>query len=88
MSYRNIVAESNFNLQAFGQFGFRRVVSGTTLPAGEQYRVLQFVEETTISFTSEVGDSFTAQVMPAGFVLYGLFSGITVTSGSVIAYIA
>lgn len=88
MSYRNIVAESNFNLQAFGQFGFRLVVLGTTLPADEQYRVLHCVDEATLTFTSEAGDSLSSVTFPAGFVLYGLFSNVIVSSGNVIAYIA
>lgn len=88
MSYRNIIPESNFNLQSFGQFGFRLVDSLTTLPADEHYRVIQALEETVISATSESGDSLDSFTMGTGLVIYGLFSDIQITSGSVIAYIA
>ena len=88
MAYENIQAEPNFYRQSFGQKGFRRIVSGFTPVTDEQYRAISMVEDSVISVTSYAGANLTSITFPAGFTLYGLFSAVTVSSGSVIAYIA
>lgn len=90
MGYANINNPANYQLASFGQFGLRLIQVGQVLPAGEKYRVIQALEATVISFDNEAGGdpSVAALAIPAGFVLYGLFSNVSLTSGSVIAYIA
>lgn len=88
MAYENIQAEPNFFRQTFGQKGFRRITSSFSPVTDEQYRAISAIEDTTISVVSYAGDNLTSIAIPAGFTLYGLFSSVTVASGSVIAYIA
>lgn len=88
MAYENIQAEPNFYRQSFGQKGFRRITSAFSPVTDEQYRAVSAIEDTTISVVSYAGDNLTSIAIPAGFTLYGLFSSVTVASGSVIAYIA
>lgn len=88
MSYSNINNPANFQLASFGQFGFRRIVTSGTSTAGEHYRVVYALEDSVVSMTSEAGDDLTGQVVLAGTAIYGLFSEVSVVSGSVLAYIA
>lgn len=90
MGYANINNPANYQLASFGQFGLRFVQVGQLLPEGEQYRVIQALEATTITFTNDAGGDATIVDLqiPAGFVLYGLFRNISLDAGSVIAYIA
>lgn len=88
MAYENIQADTNFYRQSFGQKGFRRITSGFTPVTDEQYRVVCAIEDSTISVTSYAGDNLSSIAIPAGFSVYGLFSSVSVSSGSVIAYIA
>ena len=87
MSYSNINNPANFQLASFGQFGFRRIVTGGTGTAGEHYRVVYALEDSVVTVTAESGDNLVGQTMLAGMVVYGLFSEVTVVSGSVLAYI-
>jgi len=88
MSYSNINNPANYQLASFGQFGFRRIVASGSGQAGEHYRVLYALEDSVVTVTAEAGDSLAGQVMLAGTAIYGLFSDVTVVSGSVLAYIA
>lgn len=88
MSYSNINNPANYQLASFGQFGFRRIVTGGTSTAGEHYRVVYALEDSVVTVTAESGDNLAGQVMLAGTAIYGLFFDVTVVSGSVLAYIA
>jgi hypothetical protein len=88
VSYSNITNPANFQLAAFGQKGFRRITSGFTPVAGEEYRVVYALQDSTMSVVSESGDSLTSQTLLAGTAVYGLFTSVTCASGSVLAYIA
>jgi hypothetical protein len=88
MAYENIQAEPNFYRQTFGQKGFRRIDSGFTPVTDEQYRAISMIEDSVISVTSYAGANLSAVSFPAGFTIYGLFSSVTVSSGSAIVYIA
>lgn len=88
MGYANITNPVNYQLASFGQSGFRKISTGQTGQSGEQYRVIYALENATISVTSESGDSLSAQAVLAGTSIYGLFSAVSVDSGSVLAYIA
>lgn len=88
MSYSNITSTPNFQLAAFGQKGFRKVTSGFTPVAGEEYRVVYALQDSTITVVSTSGDGLTSQTLLAGTAVYGLFTSVACASGSVLAYIA
>lgn len=88
MAYENIQADTNFYRQSFGQKGFRRITSSFVPIADEQYRVIVPLVDSVVSATALAGDSLTAATLPTGLGVYGLFSSVTVTSGTVLAYIA
>lgn len=88
MSYSNITSTPNFQLAAFGQKGFRRVTSAFTPVAGEEYRVVYALQDSTITVVSTSGDGLTSQIILAGTAVYGLFTSVACASGSVLAYIA
>jgi hypothetical protein len=88
VGYSNINNPANYQLASFGQFGFRKISTGQTGTSGEQYRVVYALEDTTFSATSVNGDSLSSQAVLAGTAIYGLFTSVSVASGSVLAYIA
>ena len=88
MSYSNITNPTNFQLAAFGQKGFRKVTSGFTPVAGEEYRVVYALQDSTITLVSVNGDGLTSQTLLAGTAVYGLFTSVACASGSVLSYIA
>jgi hypothetical protein len=88
MGYSNITNPVNYQLASFGQSGFRKITTGQTGTSGEQYRIVYALEDATISVTSVNGDSLSAQEILAGTSIYGLFTAVSVSSGSILAYIA
>jgi hypothetical protein len=55
---------------------------------GEYYRVLVAEEDSYVTAVSVLGDDLTAEFVYAGTTIYGLFTEVSVTSGSLTAYIA
>ena len=88
MSYSNITNPVNYQLQAFGQKGFRVVTSSFSPVSGEYYRALTVTSDAVVTVTSEEGDNLSAVTLLAGSTIYGLFSAVSVSSGTGIAYIA
>lgn len=88
MSYSNITNPVNYQLQAFGQKGFRVVTSSFSPVSEEYYRALTVTSDAVVTVTSEEGDNLSAVTLLAGSTIYGLFSAVSVSSGTVIAYIA
>lgn len=86
--YANINNPANYQLASFGQFGFRKISAGQSGTASEQYRVVFALEDSTISVTASAGDDLSGQAVLAGTAVYGLFTEVSVASGSVLAYIA
>ena len=82
MAYENVNATPNFQRQVLGQKGFRK------FRTGKFYRAITVLADASITLTSEAGDDLTAEAIPAGVTIYGLFSSITIVSGDVLAYIA
>ena len=85
--------QSNFENATFGRFGIRVLGVGTSV-SGETFTAFQALEETTINADLAIlendggGDeTITALVIPAGVVIYGLFTEIEVVSGGGIAYL-
>ena len=88
MSYSNINNPANYQLATFGQKGFRKINSGFTPVSDEYYRVVYAMEDSTVTVVAESGDSLTSELLLAGTAIYGLFSAISCSSGTILAYIA
>jgi hypothetical protein len=88
MSYSNVSNPANYQLQALGQKGFRKINSSFVTVSGEYYRAFIVVADAVVTATSESGDNLSFETLLTGTVIYGLFSSIVVESGAVIAYIA
>jgi len=88
MASANIMNPGSFQLASFGQSGFRKITSAFTPVAGEEYRVVYALQDSTITVVSTSGDGLTSQTLLAGTAVYGLFTSVTCASGSVLAYIA
>ena len=88
MSYSNINNPANYQLASFGQKGFRLVTSSFSPISGEYYRALTVTSDAVITLTSQNGDNLSALTLLAGTTIYGLFSAVSVSSGTVLAYIA
>jgi|DEB0MinimDraft_10_1074344.scaffolds.fasta_scaffold300077_1 hypothetical protein len=89
MAYANINNPANFQLQSFGQKGFRLIDSSFTPVADEYYRAVYAIEDSVVDTVNLHGDDFTAKDLLQGQTLYGLFSSVVVAvGGKVIAYIA
>jgi hypothetical protein len=88
VAYSNITNSAAYQLASFGQKGFRKLETGESGAADEFYRVVYALEDTTVTLTATAGDNLSGELMLAGTAIYGLFSNVTVVSGSVLAYIA
>ena len=61
-------------------------------PNGMVYIALQVLDDATIASyeTDEgaeiTGNNFTGEILPAGFILYGRYTSVTLASGKAIAY--
>jgi hypothetical protein len=88
MSYTNLNNPANYQLQSFGQNGVRTISTDQLYIQGEYYRVLVAEEDSYVTAVSVLGDDLTAEFVYAGTTIYGLFTEVSVTSGSLTAYIA
>ena len=69
-----------------GQYGFVYESSTTTL-TGNWFKIKCITQTTfTVLTGNNTGDAITGVAFPAGTELYGHFTAITLTSGSVFAY--
>jgi hypothetical protein len=80
--------------ESLGRKGFE-FISDTAehvAPEGMVYIALQVVDDAVIdSYETEpeeliTGNTFTGELLPAGFILYGRYTSVTLTNGKVIAY--
>jgi len=88
MSYSNITNPVNYELQSFGQNGFRNSTTSFSPVSGEFYRAVTVISDAVVTVTPSSGDSISAVTLLAGTTIYGLFSAVSVSSGRVLAYIA
>lgn len=86
--YTNLNNPVNYQLQDFGQFGFRVLDSTSMVVDGETYRTLYVVDDAVVSATTSKGDDLVSKPLLSGTLLHGLFSAPTVASGKVLAYMA
>jgi hypothetical protein len=80
--------------ESLGRKGFE-FISDTVehaAPEGMVYIALQVLDDAVIaSYETEpdgliTGNTFTGELLPGGFVLYGRYTSVTLASGKVIAY--
>jgi hypothetical protein len=89
MGYANVNNPANYQLAMLGQFGFRKITSAFTPVPNEYYRIVEVISATAVvTVSSESGDDLTSETLQLGTKIYGLFSAVSVSSGTVIAYIA
>lgn len=73
---------------SFGQMGSRYLIGIDTGTTGEIYKAVTAVAATVVTLTQNKGDAtLTSLPIPAGVTVYGRFTGITMVSGAVLAYI-
>ena len=83
----NISNPAEFHRQVFAQDGFRVVTSAFSQPAGEAYVAVYALDAVTgMVLIANTGDSLSSD-LAAGTVLYGDFSAVAVSTGTLIAYI-
>lgn len=90
MSFENIIKDGNFHQTATGDYGFRLLTGTAASVTGESFRAIQIISTTAeLDATSAVGDSIANTLsLPQGTVIYGKFTAITMSTGTVIAYLA
>ena len=69
----------------FGQNG-ANYITDTTVTTGQWKAIKCITAATFTTLTTVVGDDLDGVVLAAGDVIYGPFSGITLSAGSVVAY--
>jgi len=69
--------------KSFPDSGSNTYSTGTN--TGEWYAI-QCLEEASISTNETNGDDLSSQTLPAGIIIYGSFTSITVSSGVIRAY--
>jgi hypothetical protein len=80
--------------ESFGRKGFEFITDTVehAAPEGMVYIALQVVDDAVIASyeTDEgaeiTGNTFTGELLPAGFILYGRYTSVKFDSGKVIAY--
>lgn len=76
---------NNNSQDEFGQKG-GEYITNTTATLGN-WKVIKCITDATFTtLTTSVGDDFDGVVLSAGDVLYGPFTNITLSAGSVIGY--
>ena len=86
MAYSNLTNPGNYQLASFGQKGLKVLTAGVTVTG--HFNVIQATGSASISATAVNGDNLVTLLVPAGSVVYGLFTSVTVVSGNALAYIA
>ena len=89
MAYSNLTNPGNFQLASFGQKGFKRVVSGTTFTSTDGHcNSILVLDDASLTCVSVNGDNLATEEVPAGTTIVGLFTAVSVASGTVLAYYA
>lgn len=81
---------SEFQKAKMGDYGNDIIETATVVDAETEYRILNFLEETTVEYTDVFSGEVITETFPQGFKLLGRFKGLSVTNatGKVIAYLS
>ncbi len=71
---------------SFGTWGFRRITTSNPSTVGEVYRAIQVLEDCVVTVNNNLGDDLSNQFLIAGTVIFGEFSSISCTYGTILAY--
>lgn len=82
----SVVKENH--LKSFGNRGFRFIENGFTQPDNETYYAFYVLVDSDVTTVNDYGgDDLTAETLPAGTMVYGKFSTLSVAiGGQLIAY--
>ena len=70
----------------FGQYGFKKLTSASS--AGDTFYAIKAIGgDATVSTVSVSGDNLISDTIAQGDVVYGDFSSVTPSSGTVLAYL-
>jgi len=80
-----------YEVKSFGEAGsvFCKTTTPVTAPPNIAFHAIQMVSDTVFSSLSGgsiTGESILGTSIPSGQVIFGTFTGFTLTSGAVIAY--
>lgn len=75
-------------VKGFGKRGFRFIENGFSQPDNETYYAFLVVVESDVTTTNDAGgDDLAGETLPAGTMVYGNFSALSVAAGGqLIAY--
>lgn len=83
-----MASESAANIIEHAMRGFNIINAGESSQAKRVYHSLLFVQDTQISFTNNLpGDDVSDITFPAGVMIYGAFTDLTVSTGQCLAYV-
>lgn len=88
MAYSNLNNTQNHQLATFGQKGFDLLTGSQSALLATHYNAVTCLEDAVLTVTSVNGDNLSGVVVPAGGTIYGLFTAVSITEGTVLAYIA
>jgi len=89
MAYSNLQNPGSYQLAVFGQKGFKKIVSGTSFSSADGHcNAMLVLDDVVLTCTSVKGDSLSTVDVPAGATIVGLFTAISVSSGTLLAYYA
>lgn len=92
MATKQLYSANHFHRLSFGNFGFRLLdENGTTSTiGGEDFCTIHCLKNAVVSLTSNIstGDSSITNLdLKEGHIIYGDFTSISITSGTVICYL-
>ena len=92
MATKQLYSANHYHRLSFGDFGFRIFEEGgtTSSTTGESFCTLHALSDSVVSFASNIsaGDSSATSLnLKEGHILYGDFTTIVLTSGSLICYL-
>jgi len=81
-----IINTARYQDYQFGQYGFKELSSASS--AGDTFYAFKAIGgDATVSAVSGSGDNLTSVTVQQGDVVYGNFTSITPSSGTVLAYL-
>jgi hypothetical protein len=89
MSKLDLFYNNNANIAAFGGIGFRVLNAGDSLPLGEEAYALLSLDNAVVETinTNPKGDLNFDAILYSGIMIYGNFVSVTVSAGSLMAYL-
>jgi hypothetical protein len=89
MANLDLFYNNNANIAAFGGNGFRILNAGDSLPAGEVAYALLSLDNAVVETVCDnhKGDTALDAILYSGIMVYGNFISVTVSEGTLMAYL-